>query len=495
MSNQSGNSIAKNASYLLGSQLITWVLTLAVTVIIPRVLGPANLGKLHLAESIWLMGLIGIGFGSEFLITREIARYPERTNEIFGTNIVLRLFFYVLTFAGILSYAYIVDYSQEIIWLLVIAGIATFFTGLNLFAIAANEGLERMEYNSLGAISNKLVYTVLAITVVLLGYGVFAVAALGVVAMIVQSFVVYRGLNKINPLKFTFSWDVAKWMVSNSVSFLGTSIFATAYHAMDIIIMSLLISDEVQLGWYTVADRLFGTTMFIPSIFITAIYPVLSRMFAEDKNSLSKIITRSFNLLLIVSVPIGMGLIIIATPVVILIFGPEYAGAGPVLSIIGVVLIFTYQNTLLGRFMMSIDRQNTWTVVMAVATLATIPLDFILVPWTNTTFGNGAMGGALAYVITEGGMMIAAFYLIPKGYLGRENLVVAAKALLAGAAMMGVVWFVKDQFIAIPILVGMVVYPVFILMLKAIPTEDLALLQEVGKSFLGRFRVGAQVQE
>lgn len=488
MSSNGGNSIAKNASYLLVSQLITWGLTLGVTVILPRMLGPANLGKLHLSESLWVMGLIAIGFGSEFLITREIARKPARTNEIFGTNIVMRLFFYGLTFGIILLYANIANYSEEIISLIVIAGVATFFTGLNLFAQAANEGLERMEYNSLGVISSKTVYTVFAITAVLLGYGVMVVAWVGVVAMAVNSIVVYRGLNKIHPLRLTFSWTEAVWMVKNSASFLGTSIFATAYHAIDIIIMSLLINDEVQLGWYTVADRLFGTTMFIPSIFITAIYPVLSRMFAENRDSLSQIITRAFNLLLVVSIPIGMGLMVIATPIVILLYGPEYHGAGAVLAIIGLVLIFTYQNTLLGRFMMSIDRQNTWTAVMAVGTLATIPLDLLLVPWTFETFGNGAMGGALAYVVTEGGMMIAAFFLIPKGYLGRQNLNVAVKALAAGLLMMGAVWFVKDQFIAIPILVGMAVYPALILLFRTLPTEDLALLQEVFKTIMGRIR-------
>lgn len=488
MSKNAGNSIAKNASYLLVSQLVTWGLTLIVTVVIPRMLGPANLGKLHLSESLWVMGLITIGFGSEYFITREIARNPARTNEIFGTNIVMRLFFYFLTFGAILTYANLVNYSEEIISLIVIAGVATFFTGLNMFAQAANEGLERMEFNSMGVISSKAVYTVFAITAVLLGYGVEVVAWIGAAAMIVNSIVVYRGLNKIHPLKLTFSWPTAVWMFKSSASFMGTSIFATAYHAIDIIIMSLLINDETQLGWYTVADRLFGTTMFIPAIFITAIYPVLSRMFAENRDALSEIITRSFNLLLIVSIPIGLGLVVIATPVVVLLYGPAYEGAGAVLSIIGIVLIFTYQNTLLGRFMMSIDRQNTWTVVMAVGTLATIPLDLVLVPWTFETFGNGAMGGALAYVVTEGGMMIAAFFLIPKGYLGRQNIVVSVKAILAGLLMMGAVWFVRDQFIAIPILVGMVVYPALVLLFRTVPTQDLALLQEVFKAFMGRIR-------
>lgn len=84
--------------------------------------------------------------------------------------------------------------------------------------------------------------------------------------------------------------------------------------------------------------------------------------------------------------------------------------------------------------------------------------------------------------------MIAAFFLIPKGYLGRQNLNVAVKALAAGLLMMGAVWFVKDQFIAIPILVGMAVYPALILLFRTLPTEDLALLQEVFKTIMGRIR-------
>ncbi|MBK9055149.1 MAG: polysaccharide biosynthesis C-terminal domain-containing protein [Chloroflexi bacterium] len=144
---------------------------------------------------------------------------------------------------------------------------------------------------------------------------------------------------------------------------------------------------------------------------------------------------------MMLGVPIGLGLIVIANGlVVLLLFGAEFANSGLVLAVFGLVLILTYQNMLLGQFLVSTDRQNRWTAVMVVATIATIPLDLLLIPWCVARFGNGALGGAIAFVVTEAGMMLAGLWLLPAGALTRRNAAQAVRVLLAGLIMLAVTW-------------------------------------------------------
>ena len=299
----------------------------------------------------------------------------------------------------------------------------------------------------------------------------------------------------LHALPFSVSLEAGQRLLRAGAPYFLISVFLVAYMQVDIVIISRLVSEQA-IGWYGAADQLFGTLLFIPTVFMTAVFPVFSRMFtgsrelgpgaAQNLKALNSLLSKSFETLLLLSVPIGLGILAIADPLVLLIFGETFAPSGLILAIFGIVLILTYQNMLLGQFLISIDRQNAWTVVMAVATLATIPLDLVLIPWAARTLGNGAAGGALAFVATESAMMIVGFVLLPSGALNRGMAGRAARTLLAGLVMVALVWPLRQLFIAIPIAVGAASYVALVLLLRLVPAEDLRLLRELAQGLLAR---------
>jgi len=198
--------------------------------------------------------------------------------------------------------------------------------------------------------------------------------------------------------------------------------------------------------------------------------------------------SKSFNLLLLVSIPVGLGVLVIADPLVVLLFGEEFINSGPILAVMGIVIILTYQNMLLGQFFISIDRQKDWTWVMAAATAATIALDLVLIPWCQRVFGNGAIGGSIAFVITEAGMLFVALRMLPDGIITWQSSRRSLRAILAGIGMVAATWWARDLFIAIPIGLGMVSYVALILLLRVVPPEDWDLLKTIGASFMKRLR-------
>jgi O-antigen/teichoic acid export membrane protein len=201
-------------------------------------------------------------------------------------------------------------------------------------------------------------------------------------------------------------------------------------------------------------------------------------------------IRKSFDLMLLIGVPAGLGLIVVSHSLVVLLFGQSFAPSSPVLAIMGIVLICMYQNILLGRFLVSIDRQNIWTLIMVVAMVITVLLDLMLVPWCQQKFGNGALGGALSYAVTELGMTITGIALLPTGSLSRANLWTGLRIGLAGMVMFGASWWCRELFIAVPILIGAVVYFGMIALLRVIPNEDVALLRDFARRALASRRRG-----
>ncbi len=60
---------------------------------------------------------------------------------------------------------------------------------------------------------------------------------------------------------------------------------------------------------------------------------------------------------------------------------------------LGLVLTFTYLNTIMGQLMLAAERTYALNVIMLVAAVATMPLHALLVTWSHTVLANGALGG------------------------------------------------------------------------------------------------------
>lgn len=481
------HKIAKNATVLFGSQLIMWLLTMAITIILPRYLGAVGMGKLQFATSLWMMVGVITAFGTDLLLTKEIARDPTRTSGLFGSALVLRFGLFVFGYGATIALLYFLHYQTDTITVVCLVGIANLIRQCIAVVQASLQGLERMEYSAFGEIVSNGLYTLLGITLLLTGWSIYAIAALLIVTASVNLAIQLFYLNRLYTLRLNFAWASAGALLQAGWPYLLSSFFLVAYLQVDILVISAFV-DEEAIGWYGAASRLFGTFLFIPTVYITAAFPVFSRMFVNDQSGLNRLISKSFDSLLLLSVPIGFGLMVIANPLVRLIFGEEFANSGPILAVLGIVLILTYQNILIGRFLISMDRQNAWTVVMAVATIATVPLDMVLISWCQATFENGALGGALSFVITELGMLVAGLALLPAGALTRANLWTACRVLIAGLLMVAVVWHFEYLFIAIPILIGVSTYVAAIFVLRIIPKEDIELLQGVSHTLINKFR-------
>ncbi|MEZ4681183.1 MAG: flippase [Caldilineaceae bacterium] len=481
----STSNIAKNTFILMGSQLTTWTLTLLLTIFLPRYLGAAGIGKLQFALSLWMIVGMLIAFGTGTLLTKEIARAPQKTAELLSAVFTLRILLFGLGYVATVALLRWLDYPADTLNVVYIVGIANLIDQFATACQAALQGLEEMRILSTGNIVGKTIDTVLGIVLLLSGWGLYAIAGLLIVSTTIRLLVQLLYLNRLHPLRLSFRLATLWRMSTAGLPYLMSSIFLVGYLQMNVLIISFLLNEEA-IGWYSAADRLFNTLLFIPTVFMMAIFPVFSRMMISDTDHLQRLMGKSFDSLLLLGVPIGMGMTIVAGPIVTALFGREFVNSGPILAVLGIALIFMYQNVLLGQYLISIDRQNAWTVVMAISTVLLISLDLFLIPWSHQRWANGAIGGALAYGITELGMVIAGIWLLPKGTLGSNNLKFALRVFAAGLLMAIVAWWLSNFFIAIPILAGAVVYGVLIVAMQLVPKEDYQLLLNAITGFFQR---------
>lgn len=476
----SGARLARNASAMMAAQLLTWAMAFLVAIFQPRILGPLAIGQLSIAFSIWMIASVLITFGMDTYLTKAIAREPHRTGALVGTSFVVRIGLWVVSCVIVLGYELLmvdVDPTQSaLIWII---GLMTLFSVLSGGLIAALNGLEQVHYVSLVTVMSKLVLTVVSLSLLFAGFDVIWIGWTNVFAALVALLGDAYFLFRQHRPRWSVDLVAARSMLLDARQYLVTALTLMVYQQIDRLFIAMFASTEA-VGWYGTAVNLFGTLMFFPVAISTVIFPTFTRRFAAGQDYLAQAARPIFNIMLALSIPIGLGLLVLAEPITLLLYGEAFRPTGVVLAVLGLVLICTYLNTVLSQLLIAAERTTILNTIMLAATVATLPLDFWLVPWTDRLFGNGALGGALAYTITELGILIAAMKALPKGTFGVQTWRTGVLTSLAGIGMVASIWWLRLSpffFLAVPL--GALVYAGLVLALRALPSDDLALVKEV----------------
>lgn len=472
------SSIGRNVASLMTSQLVTWTIATIASFVIPRFLGPAVLGDFRLATSLWLIATVVAGLGTSQFLQLEIARDQRAGLPLIGPILALR----TLAFGGcaIVVAAYVWGTADTVRFAVIVAmiGITTLVTAWYDTVSAAFMGLERMSIVALVGASTRLLYAVVVVATLVLGAGVYGILATGIGAAalgLVCLAVVLRRLSSITARRWRRQ---AASIVRSSSTFLWAGVALVTYQQIDLIVISF-VAEREDLGWYGAADTLFGSLLFPVTVLVSAIFPSLGRLHHHDPPALRALVTRTFSLLLVLAVPIGLGTMIVAPAFAPILYGEDFRETGDVLAVLGPVIVLTFGTILFGRTAQATGRARLWVIVLAGAALATVPLDLVLVPWANGRFGNGAIGGALAYVVTEIAQFTIGIAIIAPYLLNRSVGWRALRVLAAGGVMVAVGWPLRNVFLPVPIALCAVVYATAVVAFRVLGDDERRLVRDL----------------
>jgi O-antigen/teichoic acid export membrane protein len=464
-------SVRRNVGVLFATQVVTWSVSMVLVIALPRYLGSEALGQLRLVMSIWLIAGVFVGLGTHMLVTLEVARHQVRGASIVAPTVVARAASFVVVAAVVSAFVTIAGYTSSVATLVMIIGLTTLLTNLGGVAVAALQGFENFALPSIASIVEKTLSAGVILVALLLGAGVHVIAAIGAVTAGVHLIIVFRFLRRYVRIRYRTSPRQVAVTARRGLPYLFGAFAIVAYHEVDIVMLSLLVDDE-QIGWYAVADRLTSTALFIPTIVMSALFPTFARVHQENPAEAKRMVERGFRSLILLSVPIGLGLATLSTPITLLLFGEEFRRSGPVLAVLSVVLVLMFQTFLIGNYAVASGREKLYYSLIFAGFLATVPLDLVLVPWTNRVWDNGAIGGALAYIVTESTILMVALIWVAPHVLSRATAVRLGKCGVGGAVMLAAIWPVRGVMPLVPIVVGAVVYTAAIAALRVLTEEE-----------------------
>lgn len=456
--NKATRSVGQNIAVLMASQSVTWVLTAVVTWMVPRYLGPVGLGQIAIGTSIWMVAVAVSEFGSATMMTVEVARHRSTAASLRTKVIKLRTGVFIATLPVVAFVLWIGPYDRQTIEVAAIMGIGAYLTLIRGSYNGTLRGLQEMGVTARVDVLAKTATVIATVAVLLAGGRVYGIAFISVgVGFLAIALLVRATRRLLRLLPAEPSPLAGKSLVRSTLPFFGVSVVLVVYQQIDTVVMSVLIGEE-PVGWYSAADFLFGSLLFVPLIIMQALFPSIAELHERDPAAVDPMVCRTFDSLLLISVPIGIGTIVVAPSFVDFLYGDAFEEAGPVLQIFGVVLMLTCQTILLGRLAQATGRAARWALVMSAAVVLSVGLDIVLVPWADDRYDNAAIAGALAYVATEVVLLVVGVVLLAPAIMRRATFDRMLRVAAAGAVMLAVSWPLRSQFFVVPGVVAIAIY-------------------------------------
>lgn len=401
--------LAKNTFYLtfasIGQKLIAFIYFLFVA----RALQPELTGKYFLAVSIAMIFSVLADFGITSVVVREIAKSPEKTVSFTCRALTLKIPFLLLGYACAVSAAWLFGYEMDIIWLTALSGLSLILDSVHLFFYGVLRGHQRLNIESVGMLLGQIITAIIGGIILWISPSLMLLMLALVAGSLTNALLSGSILLKRYGIELlSLKWDpyFARQLMRTALPFALAAIFVKVYSYVDTLFISKWLN-ATSVGLYGLAYKLTYAFQFLPLAFTAALYPNFSASVVHNREQLPKLFHRAMWYMMLISIPISLGIWIIAEPLVLLA-GSAYQAAAPVLSVLVFVLIPIFLDFPVGSLLNASNKQSTKTKIMGATMLINIVMNVILIPIV------GMLGAAIAALVSFIFMLIAGLYFVSK---------------------------------------------------------------------------------
>jgi len=468
--------VAKNTIILYLSQIISYGLVFFYTIYIARYLGANGYGILSFALAFSGIFSILADLGLSTLTIREVARDKSLSNKYLGNVLLIKIILSIVTFFVIILFVNLLGYSQQTINVVYFVSLSVILTSLSQIFYSIFQAFEKMEYQSLGQILSSILMFFGVLLVTYFGFDIVGFSLIYLISSV--TILIYSFITCI--LKFSFpipKYDIEFWKttIKESLPFGVTGISVMLYINIDSVLLSILQNNEV-VGFYNAAYRLVLFLVIIPSTINIAIFPLMSQYHVTSPTSLRIINEKYLKLMLIIGIPIGVGITLLADKIILLIFGIGYTQSIIALQILIWTIVFTFASAASVRLLEATNKQLSLTKITSICVIVNILLNLILIPKFSY------IGASIATVLTEIIIVSSVFIVTNKlGYGIRMKKIgnILLKIIFASIIMGLFIIYLKNLNLIILVLLSSFIYILTLFVVRAIDNDELSLIKQL----------------
>lgn len=367
--------IAKSGFRLLLAQVFSTALLFVGLAYFARELSPALLGSFFLFRVL----NDGIGLLSDFGIRRSVEKrmseneHPART---MTTGLLMKLAL-SFAFAGLVLLARGPINGYLGAPLASLLAVSIVLKEIGWFGVHVMRGELRVTETAVVEASRLVVWVVVGVVLVELGYGIR-----GVVYGFIAGFVVLGlwAFARVETPLGRPSRERAESILSFSKYDFVSNTGSYVYNWIDVGIIGLFLTQSA-VGVYEYAWQVTLPIAIVLEVTTKSVFPQVSQWHAtEATEEISRVVSQAVSVGLFLSIPALFGALLFSESILLVLFGPQYTAGAAVLTILMGEKIVRSVQVVLNTTLRGIDRPRDSAVATGVTVLVNLGLNFLLVP-------------------------------------------------------------------------------------------------------------------
>lgn len=414
-----------NSSWIIGGKIIQMLISLVVSILTTRYLGPSNFGIINYASAyvIFFSAISTLGINS--IIVKEFADNPEKEGEILGSTIVLRFLSSLFSIIVINGIVFVLDHDEKVT--IAVVFLCSLSIAFQIFDSITYwfQSRYRAKVTAIAGLIGYIVASIYKVALLILNKNVEWFAFATSVDYICMAFFLMLSYKKYNGPKLSFDYGRGKKLVSKSYHYILSGLMIAIYGQTDKFMIKQMLSEK-EVAYYSVATAICTMWVFVLQAIIDSAFPTIVNYYKNDYEKYKKKNIQLYSIIFYVSVGISVLFTLFGKYIIILLYGEAYIDSVLPLKIVTWYTAFSYLGVARNAWIVCENKQKYLKYIYGSAAILNVILNACMIPWWGTA------GAALASLITN----IATSILLP---LGITELQPNAKLMLDAILLKGII--------------------------------------------------------
>lgn len=389
------SSIFQNFSWLFADKFIRLALSVFVSVVVARYLGPENYGIWNYLLSITMFFTAFVSLGMDNILPRELINHPQDETAIFSTSFFLKLFGGFIGFLlNILLFVWYRSPDTNLLIMMSLMASLLIFQSADVSDIFFKAKLQA-KYSVIGRNIAFVIVAALKLYFVYADYSLIYFVGSNALEMLLGGIFVFSiYFKKGNVLSFRlFNKRFAQRFLKDGLPMALSGLMVMLYMRIDQVMLTDM-SGDLANGIYSTGVRMIEIVYFIPMALADSFFPGIVYSKKHEGEKYEKNMLGFYSVMTYISFIIGLVTVIIAVPMMDLLFGAEYAGSGSVLQIFGLSIYATFLTVATGKYLVAENYKKVILLRSFLGLAINVVLNLLWIP------EYGFMGAAYASFVS-----------------------------------------------------------------------------------------------
>ena len=388
------NKLFSNAVWIVSGKIVKALLTLIVTMLTARYLGPKNYGTINYAAGLVAFAAPWMKLGLSAILVRELVNRKEEEGKILGTVTGLNLLSSVFCIVGITAFSAIANADEfETTLVCAIYSVLLMFQALEMVQYWFQARL-LSKYTAIATVCAYICTALFQIILLIIPKGVcwFAISnsvEYGVLAAILHMIYVQK-----DGQKFSFSCHEAKRLLSVGRYYIFAEMMVVIFAQTDKIMLKFMIDSEA-VGYYSAAVTCATMFGFVFAAIIDSARPVILEARQRSKVEFERNMAMLYSVIFYLALAVSCVITLFAPLIIRFMYGADYSAAVAPLRLIVWYIAFSLFGSVRNIWILAEEKQQYLWRINLCGAVANVILNAILIPvW-------GIMGAAFSTLVTQ----------------------------------------------------------------------------------------------